>query len=162
MIATKPRLAKVGTPTSTRFGYIVAIIVNAAMLFIANHLLDWGWPAFITDDFGEVLWLIDISFLATIAVNSIYMAYDPAWFKSICQIGLGAISMAVAIRMYQVFPFDFTGYEFDWVSLTRFVLVLTMVGTGIAILQAVVQLGREAATTSKQVPQAPQLHEWKR
>jgi hypothetical protein len=36
--------------------------------------------------------------------------------------------MLVAIRMFQVFPFDFSGYEFDWERVTRFLMVLGMIG----------------------------------
>jgi len=100
MSTTTPQvtLPKVG-PASRRFGYVMAILVNAAMLFVANSVLDWGWPPFLTEDFGQVLWLIDLSLLASIAVNSMYLGYDPPWFKSVCQIGLNLITIVVTIRM---------------------------------------------------------------
>ena len=41
--------------------------------------------------------LVAFSQLATILVNLVYLVYDPAWFKSVCQIGLGAISLAVSL-----------------------------------------------------------------
>ena len=96
-----------------RSGYVVAIAVNVLMLYVVNNLLAWDILPFLTDDFGRVLWLIDISLLATIMVNLVYVAYDQAWFRSLGQIGLNLISLAVAIRMYQVFPFDFSGSTFD-------------------------------------------------
>ena len=150
MTATEHQVGVLPTrPVATRFGYTVAILVNAAMLVIANNILDWGWAPFLTDDFGQLLWLLDISFLATIVVNAIYLGYDRAWFKSVTQIGLGGISMAVAIRTFQIFPFDFTRYEFNWEPLARFVIVLAMVGVGIAIVTELGKLVRGVGLDSQ-------------
>lgn len=147
MIATQPPVDAVRTrPVATRLGYTMAILVNAAMLVIANNILDWGWPPFLADDFGRILWLLDLSFLGAIMVNVIYLGYDPPWFKSVSQIGLGLISMAVAIRTFQIFPFDFSGYQFNWEPVARFVIVLTMVGVGITIIVEAAKLTRTAAT----------------
>src|SRR3990172_5087018 len=77
MIATQPPVDAVWTrPVATRLGYTMAILVNAAMLVIANNILDWGWPPFLADDFGRILWLLDLSFLGAIMVNVIYLGYD--------------------------------------------------------------------------------------
>jgi hypothetical protein len=123
-------------------GYLIAIALNIVMLVVANTLLAWDVLPFLTDDFADVLWLIDISLLATIGVNFVYLGYDPGWFKSVCQIGLAAISMAVTLRMYQVFPFDFSGSEFDWAWTVRFLMVLGMIGIGIGVLVELVKLAR--------------------
>jgi hypothetical protein len=50
--------------------------------------------------------------------------------------------MLVAIRTYQVFPFDFSAYQFDWERLARFVIVLSMVAIGIGIVVEAVKLVR--------------------
>jgi hypothetical protein len=115
-------------------GYIVAVGINAAILVIVNNVLDWGWLPFLTKDFADLLWLIDLSLLATIGVNLIYIWYDPRWFKSFGQIVTGAISIVVLARMLQVFPFDFSGTAFDWSMVTRAVLILALVGTAIGVL----------------------------
>ena len=64
-----------------------------------------GVGAFLTDEFAQIVWLLDLSFLGAIVVNAIYLGYDPPWFKSASQIALSFISMAVAIRTFQVLPF---------------------------------------------------------
>lgn len=115
-------------------GYIVAVGVNVAILVVVNNLLDWGWLPFLTKDFADLLWLIDLSLLATIGVNLIYIWYDPRWFKSFGQIVTSAISIVVLARMLQVFPFDFSGTPFDWSMVTRAVLILALVGTAIGVL----------------------------
>ncbi|HSJ82336.1 MAG TPA: hypothetical protein VLA91_00815 [Acidimicrobiia bacterium] len=139
---TGPALGVGRTHVTRQAGYTIAIVVNLALLFVANNLLAWDVVPFLTREFTTVLWLIDVSLLATIAVNLAHMWYDPAWFKSTCQIGLGSISMLVAIRMFQVFPFDFSRYEFDWERVTRFVMVLGMIGIGIGIVVETVKLAR--------------------
>ena len=121
-------------------GYLVAIAVNAVLLYIVNNLLAWDLLPFLTSELGQVLWLIDLSLLATIVANSVFLGFDPPWLKSMCQIALGGISMAVALRMYQVFPFDFTGSQFDWSWTTRFVMVLTMIGIAIGIVGELIKL----------------------
>ena len=135
---------EVSRPSSAteRFGYLVAIAVNIAMLVIANNILAWGWLPFLTADFNQLLWLIDLSFLASIAVNATYLAYDPPWLKSVCQIGLGGISLAVAVRTYQVFPFDFSASQFNWEPLARVVIVITFIATLIAMVTEMVKLAR--------------------
>ena len=38
-----------------RSGYVVAVAINAALLWVTHQLLDWGWPRFLTEDFEELL-----------------------------------------------------------------------------------------------------------
>jgi hypothetical protein len=128
-----------------RSGYVIAIAVNVVMLYVVNNLLAWNILPFLTDDFGRVLWLIDVSLLATIMVNFVYVAYDQRWFRSLGQIGLNLISLVVAVRMYQVFPFDFTGSTFDWTQIARVVIIFTILGTAIGAMVEAFKLARAAA-----------------
>jgi hypothetical protein len=43
------------------------------------------------------------------------------------------MSLAATARVWQVFPFDFSGYSFNWAPLVRVVLLVAMVGSGIGI-----------------------------
>lgn len=141
-VSTGPAPAVDGLRVPTRSGYVVAIVLNLALLFVANNLLGWDLIPFLTGDFARVLWILNVSLLAKIAVNLAHLWYDPAWFKSVCQICLGGISMLVSIRMLQVFPFDFTGSGFDWEPVARFVLILGVIAVGIGIVVEVVKLVR--------------------
>lgn len=125
-----------------RFGYLVAVVVNVVLMVVANNILDWGWVPFLTGDFGRLLWLIDASLAAAIVFNVLYMAYDPVWFRSATQVVSNLISIMVTVRMLQIFPFDFSAYEFDWEPLTRFALVVVVVGTVIAIIVDLTRLVR--------------------
>ncbi|HSK06591.1 MAG TPA: hypothetical protein VK990_03655 [Acidimicrobiia bacterium] len=134
----------------------MAILFNLAFLFVANNLLGWDLIPFLTGDFARVLWIVNLSILATIVANLAYLWYDPAWFKSVCQICLGGISMLVSIRMLQVFPFDFSGSQFDWEPVARFLLILGVVAVGIGIVVEVVKLIRSLLPSVAASP----IREW--
>jgi hypothetical protein len=147
MTSTTSQHSAIGTETPGRgAGYLVAIVVNLILLYVANNLLEWSLVPFLTDEFGQVLWFINVSLLATILVNFVYLVYDPAWFKSLCQIGLGAISLVVSIRMYQVFPFDFSAYQFNWTLTARIVMIAAIVGVALGIVVEIVKLVAGLAT----------------
>ena len=73
-------------------------------------------------------------------VNLSYVFFDDRWFKSITQIGLASASLAATVRLYQVFPFDFSAYDFGWDTLARTVLIIAIVGIVISIFAEAVKL----------------------
>jgi hypothetical protein len=117
-----------------RFGYFVAILCNVGGIYVANHLLAWGWPRFLTPDFQELLPIVNLSFIASILANGLFIIGDAKWFRSMCDAVTASVSFVVALRTWQVFPFDFSDYARDWSPLFRVVLVLAMVGTAIAVV----------------------------
>ena len=121
---------------------MVAIAVNVALLNAANNLLEWDIFPFLTNDFERVLPILNVSLGAAIVVNLIYLDVDALWFKSLTQIGLLAISLAVTIRLYQVFPFDFSAYEFNWQLLATWALILAMVAIGIGVVAELIRLAK--------------------
>jgi hypothetical protein len=140
MTLTTPRPPKVKVAQAAkRFGYAVAIAVNAALLYIAHHVLEWDVPTFLTDRWDELLPIITVSLVASIVVNATYMLYDAKWFKALTQFGLASISMVVAVRMYQVFPFEFSGDGFNWAPAMRGILVIVMIGIAIGLVSELVK-----------------------
>jgi hypothetical protein len=129
---------------AARVGYLVAVVVNGAMLFLVNVRPGWRELSFLTEDFVAALWLVNLSMLSAAVVNMIYLWHDPAWFKSVCQVGVSAIGLAAAIRMLQVFPFDFSAYSFSWAAMTRLLLALAIFGSAVAIVVELVRLGNRA------------------
>ena len=135
-----------------RFGYVVAIGVNLVLLYVVNNLLEWGVPEFLTDDFERVLPIMNFSIVANIVVNIVYLFFDPTWFKSITQIVLSVIGLIVVIRLYRVFPFDYTAYEFyefEWEVVTRVILVLIMVGISIGIIATTAKFGSDLVRAAR-------------
>jgi hypothetical protein len=98
-----------------RFGYIVAAAVTVAIFNVINVWPGWREVPFLTDDTGQVLWLVNLSLFAGIAVNVAYLAYDPPWSKSLGDLVTTGIGLAVLAQVWQVFPFDFSGYSVNWV-----------------------------------------------
>ena len=114
--------------------YIVAIIFNAIVLVIVNQILNWGILHFLTQDFKQVIPIQNISLAATIIFNAAFLFYDPEWFTSLLRMVLNGISVAVLARFLSVFPFDFSAESFNWALLFRVMIIIGIVGCGIAII----------------------------
>ncbi len=136
---------------SRKAGYLVAVVVNAILLVLVNARPGWRVLPFLTQDFVGVLWLVNLSLVASAGVNLAYMRYDAAWFRSTCQVGVSTLGLAAALRMLQVFPFDYSAYAFNWAAVTRLVLVVAVFGSAVAIVVELVRLdsrGRSAGGRS--------------
>lgn len=135
---SSPQIAS--TPTAgRRVGYTIAVAVNAVMLVIAANILEWSWFPWLTEEWNDVVPLVSFSLLAGIVVNVVYLWFDPAWFKSLTQAVLAGISLVVTVRVFQVFPFDFSAYEFGWETLTRAILIFIMIGITIGLIAETVK-----------------------
>jgi hypothetical protein len=126
--------------TGRRFGYGVAVVVNLVMLVAVQFILDWGWLPFLTSEFSSLVPWISLSLLASIVTNLVYQFNDTSFVKSTGQILANLISLFVSYQIYLVFPFDFSAYGFDWEVIARIVLILAMVGSGIAVLTEAMKL----------------------
>lgn len=134
-----------GRSAGRRAGYVVAVLVNLALYYLVNVWPGWQELPFLTGEFPQVLGVLNLSLLAGAAVNAVYLAYDAAWFKSLTQLGLLAISLVVLYRMLVVFPFDLEWGSTDWAWAGRALLVLALIGTGIGVLAEVGRLVRALA-----------------
>lgn len=130
----------------------MAIGANVALLVIANNILDWGWLPWLTEDFRDVLPILNASVIASIVANAAYLAYDRPAFKALVELGLAIIGLVVAVRFWQVFPFDFSAYDFPWGTLVRWLLGVGIFGTSLAIIIQVVRLIRLAAKAGETSP----------
>lgn len=126
--------------TGRRFGYGVAVLVNLVMLVAVQFILDWGWLPFLTEEFRGLVPWITLSLLASIFANLVYQFNDTTFVKSTGQVLVNLISLFVTYQIFQVFPFDFSAYTFDWELVTRTLLILAMVGAGIGVLTEAVKL----------------------
>jgi len=143
--ALRKRAKQRPSPAERRLGYVVAVIVQAAMLYVANRLLEWEWPSFLTAEFEVVLpWLV-ASLIVGIVVNALYLAFDPPWFRSVGQLTENVFSIVVTIRFLQVFPFDFAPWTTDWSWLIRTILWVALVGVAIGSIVELARLARRLA-----------------
>ncbi len=135
----------VSPTTGRRIGYGIAIVINLVVLVIVHNVLEWGWFSWLTDDFTEVVPILSLSIVATMIVNVVYLAYDAPWFKALCEAGLLVISIMVAVRMWSVFPFDFSAYSWDWEATTRMIIACAIIGMSIALVVNIVRFFIELA-----------------
>jgi hypothetical protein len=123
-----------------RFGYLAAVACNAVLLWVAHRLLVWEWPAFLTEEFAQVLPWVTASLIASMVVNTGFVLRDRGRFKAFGDLVNAAFGLVVAVRMWAVFPFDFTGYGTDWSWAMRVALVVGIVATAIGALVNLVKL----------------------
>lgn len=133
-------LARIGRAT----GFLIAAGINVVLIFVVTNLLGWGFPSFLTEDFAQLEPLIVFSLGLTAAANVIYALADSQLVKRSGDIVTSLVSMLVTVRILQVFPFDYSAYEFNWAALTRVVLIFVIVATGVTVLVAVAKLSRRA------------------
>lgn len=123
-----------------RVGYGAAIIVNAILLFVARNLLDWDVLPFLTDEYNRVLPAITLTLVVTIAVNVLRLGYSPRWFVIVTDAVATIFGLYASVRMFQVFPFDFSSYDLRWDLLVRALLIIAIGGSLIALLVAPLKL----------------------
>ncbi|MEZ5237473.1 MAG: hypothetical protein R2716_00395 [Microthrixaceae bacterium] len=151
-MSTSPAVERTSEgPGSRRAGYVVAIAVNAVMLWVVHRLLDWGWPRFLTADFEELVPIISFSLVASILVNAVYVIWDRGAVRPAGDLLTAVIGVVVTVRTYQVFPFDFSTYSRDWTTLARIVVILGIVGTSIAVLVNGIRLLRALGERTAQM-----------
>jgi hypothetical protein len=131
---------------SRRFGYTVGATVNALLLVLLNGTPGWDAVPFLTDDTSQVLVLVNLSLAAGVLVNAARVLYDPRWFVFLGDAASTAIGAAALVRIWQVFPFQFSTEPVDWAVVARVVLVVAFVGSLIGIVVALVRMLHAVAT----------------
>ncbi len=125
-----------------RFGYFLSILINFALIYIANNLLVWNVP-FLTNDFMRCLWAINLSFAVTIFTNFIFIFFDRKWFHSLMEAFGTIFSFVSTYVFWQIFPLDINETWAYWVKVGLIVLlVLTGLSFISQIMRAIRQYGR--------------------
>jgi hypothetical protein len=138
---TQTRRPPAQAPTpGKRFGYFIGAAINVALIYVVQNLVAWAWFPWLTDDFNKVVPIITASLVVSAGANLLYVFYDRQWFKSLTQLSVLGIGLAATIRFYQVFPFDFSSYDFEWEALIRVVIVGVIVGLMIATIVEIMKL----------------------
>jgi hypothetical protein len=125
-----------------RVGYAIAVLVNLVVLYLFNVQPGWRSASFLTDDTPQVLVLLNLSLVAGIVANVVYILIDGPWVKAIGDLTTTTISLAVLIRLWQVFPFDFTAWTVNWGLIIRAVVAVALAGTVIGLVVQTLALAR--------------------
>jgi len=128
--------------TMSRIGYAIAVVGNLAFLFVVNNLLAWEWFPFLTDDFEQLLPIVNLSLIVGAIVNAALVLYNAQWFRSIGQIVQNVFGLFVVVTTLKVFPFDFSPYRINWTTITRVMLIMLAVVIGIGTIAEFVKLIR--------------------
>jgi hypothetical protein len=135
-----------------RIGYGAAAIACAVIWCLVNVAPGWAVVAFLTPQTEDVLWAVNLSLIASVAANLVYLAYDPVWFKAAGDMVTTAIGLVAALALWRVFPFDFSHYSFNWALVARIVLAIAIVGGILGVLAQLVIFVRAVLTR----PSTPQ------
>ncbi|GLL02841.1 hypothetical protein [Dactylosporangium matsuzakiense] len=127
-----------------RVGYATAAFINVVILYVINVRPGWHNAPLLTDAAAQVLVLVNLSLLAGIGANAVYFVTDGPWVKTVGDLTTTTIGLAVLARTWQVFPFDFTAWTFNWALMARIVLVVALIGTAVALVVQSVTLLRLA------------------
>lgn len=128
-----------------RSGYVVAFLVNGAMLIGANWWPGWEVVPFLSDETPQVLGLVNASIIAGLVANAVYVVWDPPRLKALGDLVTTAFGVAAMVQIWRVFPFDFGDAEFNWALLVRWLLGVGIFGGAIGIVVALVALVRGGA-----------------
>ena len=134
------------TVGARRFGYVVAVLVNAAMLYAVNRWPGWEVLPFLTADLVLVLGLVNASIVVNLAANLVYLVRDPRWLRALGDLLTTAVGLVALVRMWQVFPFDFSGDWDGWTLVVRLLLGLGIVGSAIGLVTACVSFVKGVTT----------------
>jgi hypothetical protein len=109
-----------------RFGYFLSILINFAMTYVANNLLVWN-VRFLTNDFMQCLWAVNLSLAASIFINFVFLFFDRKWFHSLMEAFASVFSFVSAYVFWQVFPLDLSETWAYWVHIGLIVLMVLIV-----------------------------------
>jgi uncharacterized membrane protein SirB2 len=134
------------TPSGVRrLGYVVSIALSAGLLYVVNNLLEWNAAPFITEDYEQILPILNAVLIAIMIVNAIWILYDAAWMRSVGRIILNLTVIGAVALTLKVFPFNFAAYTFNWEALVTFVMVFLILGLVVTTIIEIVKLGGKLA-----------------
>lgn len=87
-----------------RAEFVVSIIFNIILYYVANNLLNWN-ISFIAPTFVNVLWIVNYFLLAAIIINLIFIFYHPNWFRNLLHVVIDVLFIITAYTFFTVFPF---------------------------------------------------------
>jgi hypothetical protein len=127
-----------------RVGHTLAALVQLAMVYVVNWWPGWRSVSFLTPDAARVVWLFNLAVVVGVALNLAYLVQDPAWLTALGDAVTAGFGLAVFVRTWLVFPFQFTDTTIDWALLVRVTLGLAIVGAAVGLFVRCISLLTEA------------------
>lgn len=145
--ATATRTRSRPRAASRRVGYVVAVAVNALMLYLLNRNPGWQSVPFLTDAMTWVIGVVNLSITAGLVANLVYVVWDPTWLKALGDLATTCAGVLAMLRIWQVWPFDFPAGT-PWDLLAHVALGLGLVGGAIGIIESTVRYVRAVGFSS--------------
>jgi hypothetical protein len=136
------RTPKRPSPAARRVGYLIGAAINGLLIWLVNVAPGWWWVPFLTEDFGQVVWLITLSLLVGLAIDLGQVAYDPPWVRRLGDTVTAAFAVVILYRLWSIFPFDLGERWSGWTTPLRVVLLLATIGTAIGLVASFAQFLR--------------------
>lgn len=136
------RAPKRPAPAARRFGYLLGAAINGLLVWLVNVAPGWWWVPFLTEEFGQVVWLITVSLMVGVAINLAQVAYDPPWARRLGDTITAGLAVVILYRLWSTFPFDLGERWAGWTTPLRVVLLLVTIGTAIGLFASFAQLLR--------------------
>lgn len=130
-----------------RVGYVVAVLLNAALLVLINGWPGWQAVPFLTASIVLVLPAVNASVAVNLAGNLVYLVTDPGWLKALGDAVTTGVGLVALWRVWTVWPLAFGPGPVDWDLVARVVMLVAIVGSAIAIVVALVRFGRALAVS---------------
>ena len=125
------------------FAFVIFILI-AFMVFVNNLQSPYLLFArnFITEDFDQCLWAINLSLAVSIFVNFIFMFYYPSWFRHLMQVVMNIFSLVSTFVFYRIFPLALPSTLFEQLikGLLIFIMAVTVIGTIVEVVHTVRKL----------------------
>lgn len=131
-----PALKRLGS----QIGYGIAIALSLALIYIVQNLEEWDIFGFLTAEFSEVVPWITFSLVAGALAYLAYILFEGQEVRLAGEVVTNLITIVVSWRVFTVFPFDFSAYDFPWDILARVVLIVAIVGAFIGVVTNIVKL----------------------
>jgi hypothetical protein len=128
--------------SARRAGFVVAVIVNAALLVVINVNPGWENLSFVTAAAADVVWWVNLSLLVSLAANVVYLFADAFQVRALGDAAIAVVGLIAAVQLLQVFPFDFSGSGFPWAAAVRIALWLAVLGSVVSLAVSVGRLFR--------------------
>jgi hypothetical protein len=140
-----------------RAGYVVAVLVNCALLLVVNHWPGWADVPFLTSDTQLVVSAVNTAIAVHLAVNVVYVVRDPLWLKAWGDFVMLAAGVLVLGRIWEIFPFEVDTRSVDWALVVRLVLAVGIVGSCLGMALALGTFVRIALAAGQGGPSAGDL-----
>lgn len=143
-----------------RRGRAAAGLLGTFIVFwLANVWPGWTALPFLDESTSQVLAIFNASLGVSMVANVVNAIVDRPVATELGEIATSTMGIAVIVRLWAVFPFDFANLGFNGEPLARTLLVLSVIGFVISIAAQVAALLGLAA---RPLPKGPQgrPHTW--